>query len=243
MIVAGKVAADAISHISPLIQPGVSLLEIDSKLKEFIESKSCTPAFLNYMKFPNSACISVNEEVVHCVPTNRILQIGDIVTVDTGANYQGLNSDTAFTFTVGEVKTEVQQFLNVTYTSLLEAIKKAVPGNYVGDLSQAVETTLKTYNYGIVKNFVGHGIGRHVHEGPQIPNFTHKEKGPMLVEDMVICIEPIATMDSSGEVESLGQWNTKTKNNSLACHFEHTIWISKDGPKVLTKRHEEINLP
>lgn len=239
MIVAGKVAADTITYLKQFVQPGITTLELDQKVKNCIESYHCTPAFLNYMKFPNSACISVNEEVVHCLPSSRVLKEGDIVTLDLGAKYDGLNSDTAYTFTVGTPTMEVQKFLTIGYQALLAGIKQVKPGNYVGDISEAVEKVIRSGNYGIVKNFVGHGIGRKVHEGPQIPNFSHKNKGPMLTEGMVICIEPILTMDPSGEVKCLDRWNTKTAHNTLACHFEHTIMIGSSGPKILTKRIEE----
>ncbi len=239
MIIAGKAAARTLLELTSFIQPGITTNQIDQKATEIIQSQGCTPTFLNYMKFPNSVCVCVNEQVVHCLPSDYVLKDGDIITVDMGADYQGLHSDTAKTYLVGNVKPEVRKFVETCYAALMEGIKQARPGNCVGDISLMVEQTVRRNNYGIVKNFVGHGIGRKVHEMPQIPNYVLPGKSPLLVENMVICIEPIITMDVTGEVNLNSQWDVTTKQNSLACHFEHVIWIRKEGPKILTLRSDE----
>lgn len=192
------------------------------------------------MNFPNSVCISINDEVVHCLPSQRQLQDGDIISLDLGAQYEGLNSDTACTYVVGKSTPIIQNFLTTGYKALLAGIQQAIPGNHVNNISSAVEKVIKGGGYGVVQNFVGHGIGRRVHEGPPIPNLTQAHSGPLLVENMVICIEPILTMDRTGQTKTVKEWSVKTTHGSHACHFEHMVWITKTGPKVLTKRIDEL---
>lgn len=242
MRVAGRVAADALTYITPFIVPGITTKELDKKVETFIRAQGLTPGFINYKDFPFTCCISVNEEVVHCVPTDRVLKDGDILTIDTGAIYEGFYSDTAKTFLVGTVSSPVKAFVDIAYQSLIAGINQARPGKYVADISNAVATVITIGRYGIVKDYVGHGIGKTMHEEPQIPNVGSGVPGPELTEGMCICIEPILTLNNPAKCKNVGPWNIVTEAGDVAAHWEHTIYIGPNGPEVLTKRPEE-NLP
>lgn len=243
----GRQCARLFSILEPHVKPGISTKELDDILSTSIQVWSdapiVAPAFKGYREYPAFACISVNEEVVHCIPSNRRLQDGDIVTVDLGLKAtdgkRDWNSDTAKTFLVGNVSSEVKQFVDVGYQSLLAGIKAAKAGNCVNDISAAVENVVTAHNYGIVKQFVGHGIGKTIHEDPMIPNYKQEKPGATLSEGMIICIEPILTLKPNLELEKVGEWNVVTKDGSWACHWEHMILITKEGGKVLSKRNEE----
>ena len=238
MKVAAEAAVYAFSIVDPLIQPGITTLELDQIIHKAILDYGCKPAFLNYKNFPNVACISVNEGVVHCIPSERKLNDGDIVTLDLGAIYNGFCSDTAKTYLVGNVNPVIKHFVQTGYESLVAGIKQAKPGNHINDISTAVNDYIHKRGFSIVKKFVGHGIGRVVHEEPQVPNFKMEKKGPELIPGMVICIEPILAMGTE-HVFQEGPWNIVTVDGKWACHFEHTIWITENDPVVLTKRPEE----
>jgi len=238
MRVAGKVAALTLELLTSHIQPGTTTKELDQIAYDFIISQNCTPGCLNYHEYPNSICTSVNDEVVHCLPSDRILQDGDIITVDLSTVYQGFYSDTAKTYLVGNVKPEVQKFVEIGYQALLNSIKYAKDGNYVADISNFVFDFVTQNKYNVVGAFVGHGIGQDMHEEPQIPNTKLLDKGHQLTKGMVICIEPILTM-GSGKIKSNGRWNVLSEDGSLAVHFEHMVYISDKGPIVLTKRADE----
>lgn len=242
MRIAGRVAADALTHVAPFVVPGITTKELDKKVETYIRAQGLTPGFINYKDFPFTCCISVNDEVVHCVPSDRVLKDGDILTIDTGAIYEGWYSDTAKTFLVGNVSAQVKAFVELGYQALIAGIAQARPGKYVADISNAVATILTIGHYGIVREFVGHGIGRTMHEEPQIPNFGSGVPGPELTEGMCICIEPILTLTNPATCKKDGPWNILTANGDVAAHWEHTIYIGANGPEVLTKRSEE-NLP
>lgn len=240
MRIAGRVAAQTHELLATLIQPGITTLELDKAADSFIRSKGCIPACFNYQGFPNTMCVSVNDEVVHCLPTTRPLQNGDIVTFDFGAIYEGFYSDTAKTYAVGTISKERQLFLDVCYNSLREGIKQVKEGNHVIDISRAVENYITPYKYGIVKEYVGHGIGTDMHEEPRIPNWVDpKRPGPALTAGMVVCIEPIITENPIPELIKNNEWNIVTKNGEFAAHFEHTIALLPTGYEVLTKRQDE----
>lgn len=239
MRIAGKVAADALTHVAPFIVPGITTKEIDKKVEMFIRAQGLTPGFINYKEFPFTCCISVNDEVVHCVPSDRVLKDGDILTIDTGAIYEGWYSDTAKTFLVGNVAPSVKAMVDLGYQALVAGIQQARPGKYVADVSNAVATVLTIGHYGIVKEFVGHGIGKSMHEDPQVPNFGSGVPGPELTEGMVICIEPIMTVNNPSKCKKDGPWNILTEAGDVAAHWEHTVYIGPNGPEVLTKRDEE----
>jgi methionyl aminopeptidase len=239
MRVAATVSANALSYLTDIIKPGITTKEIDRKVEIFIRSHGCTPAFLNYKNYPNSICASVNEEIVHCLPSDRILKDGDIVTIDLGSIYSGWCSDTAKTFLVGNVPENVKKFVDDTYKALRLGITQAVHGNHVSDISKAIETYLKQCRYGVVREFVGHGIGRNIHEPPQVPNFVSTKHDFELVSGMILCIEPIVTMSETAKVLNRNAWDTVTSDGSMACQFEHMVLVKEGPPEILSLRDDE----
>ncbi len=232
---AGKISAGALVEAGRVIRPGMTTKELDDALHKYILSKGATPSFLGYGGFPGCACISINDEVIHGIPSHdRKIKEGDIVSVDVGACYKGYHGDNAYTFAVGEVSEEAKQLLKVTEESLYAAIKMAQPGNRLGDVSHAVQAYVEPCGYGIVKQYVGHGVGRDLHESPDVPNYGTPGRGPRLMPGMVIAIEPM--INASGEDVKVmpNKWTVKTVSGSLSAHFEHTVAITADGPKILT---------
>ena len=232
---AGKISAGALVEAGKAIHPGMSTKELDDVMHRYILSQGAKPSFLGYGGFPGCACISINDEVIHGIPSkDRKIQEGDIVSVDVGAYYNGYHGDNAYTFAVGEVSEEAKQLLRVTEESLYEAIKMARPGNRLGDVSHAVQAHVEPYGYGIVKKYVGHGVGRDLHESPDVPNYGMPGRGPRLAAGMVIAIEPMINLKGE-DVKTLPDgWTVKTVSKSLSAHFEHTVAITADGPKILT---------
>ena len=236
--IASKISAQALELAGSLCCEGNNTFEIDKQDKRFILAEGAEPNFLNYAGYPNSCCISVNDMIIHGIPSKKVvLKKGDIVSVDVGAKYEGYNGDNAYTFVVGEVEKDVEDFLNITKKALENAIEKAVEGNRVGDISKAVEDLVVENGYGIVKEFVGHGVGEKLHEPPEIPNFVENKnfKGPRLLAGMVVAIEPMTTKKECGILRCKDGWGIKTNNKELAAHFEHTVLITKEKPIVLTK--------
>ncbi len=239
---AGNVAAQTLDHLTEFIRKGVTTESINDEAEAFIRKHGCTPAFKGYLGYTHAVCASVNGQVVHCKPTQDKLKNGDIVTIDLGAKYEEFNSDTAKTFLIGDVEPRIKRFVEVGYEALMEAIKKAVVGNHVSDISNTVYTIITKNRYGAVREFMGHGIGKIVHEEPQIPN-THLENGgPELKAGMVICIEPILTLNPSGKVkmkDPKDRWSVLTLDGCVATHAEHMVSITNDGPEILTLRKDE----
>lgn len=219
-----------------LVQPGISTLEIDQEVEALIHQAGARPAFKGYRGFPATVCISINEEVVHGIPAaHRRLEEGDIVGLDFGAIVDGYHADAAITVPVGEISPEAQRLLDVTREALEQAIAAARPGKRLGDVSAAVQHHVEAAGFGVVRAFVGHGIGRELHEDPQIPNFGEPGKGALLRPGMVLAIEPMVTM-GHWEVRVLAdRWTAVTEDGSLAAHFEHTVAITESGPDVLTR--------
>ena len=233
---AARVVVAAQRLCRELSRPGVSTLEIDQEVEGLIRKAGARPAFKGYRGFPATICASINEEVVHGIPAaHRRLKEGDIVGLDLGAVVEGYYADAAFTLAIGEIPPDVQRLLDVTRESLELAIQQARPGNRLGDVSAAVQRRVEAAGFGVVRAFVGHGIGRELHEDPQVPNFGEPGKGPLLRAGMVLAIEPMVTM-GHWEVRVLAdRWTAVTEDNSLAAHFEHTVAITADGPDVLTR--------
>ncbi len=236
MLEAGKIAAHALNVVEQKIRPGMTTKDIDKIVHHEITSHGGIPNFLGLYGFPGSACVSVNEEVIHGIPGSRRINEGDIVSVDLGARYKGWNSDTCYTFAVGEVKPEINKLLEDTNASLYAGIQAAVPGARVGDISHTVEEYCRSRGYGVVKEYCGHGIGKEVHEEPEIPNHGRAGHGMRLVEGMTICIEPMINLVGDGVHTLSNQWTVVTNNGSWSAHFEHMILISENGPVILTKR-------
>lgn len=232
---AGRIAARALKLAGEAIKPGVTTAHIDSIVRRYIEGEGAVPSFLGYGGFPASCCISVNNVVIHGIPSkNCVLQQGDIVSVDVGACYRGYHGDNAYTFACGEVSEEAKALMKATYESLLEGIKKAQPGNRIGDIAEAIQKYVEARSYSVVRDFVGHGVGAKLHEDPSVPNYGKAHKGMRLLPGMTIAIEPMINAGSY-DVEVLDdQWTTVTKDGKLSAHFEHSVAITTDGPQILT---------
>ena len=237
MRTAGHVLSDVIDHLRGFVKPGLSTLEIDEDVEGFIAARGARPAFKGYRGFPATVCISINEEVVHGIPSaHRRIQEGDIVGLDLGCIVDGYYADCAFTLAIGDVPPKVQQLLDVTRESLDQAIQECRPGRRLSDVSHAVQVHVERHGFSVVRAFVGHGIGRALHEDPQVPNFGDPGRGPQLRPGMVLAIEPMVTM-GSWEVKVLDDgWTAVTRDGSLAAHFEHTIAVTDTDPEVLTSR-------
>ena len=233
----GHILADVMDRLRETVKPGMSTREIDEDVEAFIRGRGALPAFKGYRGFPATVCISINEEVVHGIPSpHRRITEGDIVGLDLGCIVEGYYADCAFTLAIGDVPPKVQQLLDVTRESLDVAITECRPGRRLSDVSHAVQAHVERHGLSVVRAFVGHGIGRALHEDPQIPNFGDPGRGPQLRPGMVLAIEPMVTM-GSWEVKVLDDgWTAVTRDGSLAAHFEHTIAVTDDGPEVLTSR-------
>jgi methionyl aminopeptidase len=235
MRAAGKVVAQALKAMNEAIVPGkTTMLELDAIAAKIIEDAGGSPSFLGYKGYPAATCISINEVVVHGIPSERVLQEGDIVGLDLGVCLDGWIGDSAWTFPVGEISPDAQRLLNVTRESLYQGIAKAKIGNRIGDISHAVQKYVESHGYGVVRDLVGHGIGRSMHEEPSVPNFGKPGTGPVLREGMTICIEPMVSQ-GTWKVKTLpDQWTMVTADGKLAAHFEHMVAITRSGPDILT---------
>ncbi|MBR5538533.1 MAG: type I methionyl aminopeptidase [Clostridia bacterium] len=229
------IAAGALKTAGEAVRPGVSTAEIDKIAEDYIRSHGGEPNFLNYSGFPATACISINNEVIHGIPTKkRILREGDIVSIDLGAKYGGYHGDNAATFACGEISDKAKRLIDTTRESLYEGIKAAVSGGRIGDISHAVQSYVEERGYSVVRKFVGHGIGTQLHEAPEVPNFGTKGRGPRLLPGMTLAIEPMIN-EGDYDVKVLSDgWTVLTVDGSLSAHFEHTVVITPDGPKILT---------
>ncbi len=232
---AGKISQTALRLAGEAVEPGTSTWELDKIVRKYITSMGATPSFLHYQGFPGSACISVNEVVIHGIPKKEtILKHGDIVSIDVGACYKGFHGDNAWTFPCGEVSPEAQALLDATRESLFQGIAQARPGNRLGDIGHAVQAYVEARSYSVVREFVGHGVGAKLHEDPSVPNYGTPGRGVRLQAGMTIAIEPMVNLGRK-EIEVLKDgWTTVTRDRSLAAHFEHTVAITPDGPVILT---------
>ena len=232
---AGRISARALKLAGEAVEPGVSTWEIDRIVRRYIEGQGAVPTFLGYGGFPASACISVNNVVIHGIPSkSTLLKKGDIVGIDIGACYEGYHGDNAWTFACGEVSDEAQALLDATEKSLFLGIEQAVPGNRVGDIGHAVQAYVEARGYSVVRDFVGHGVGAKLHEDPSVPNYGTPGRGVRLMPGMVIAIEPMVNMGKPGVKILDDEWTTVTRDGSLSAHFEHTVAITTDGPVLLT---------
>ena len=230
-----RISAQALQFAGESIKVGMTTGELDRKIRHFIEKQGATPSFLGYGGFPASACLSVNETVIHGIPGDRVLHEGDIVSVDVGAFYRGYHGDNAATFPVGKISDEAQALLDATRESLYEGIAQAVAGNRIGDISHAVQAYVEERGYSVVRQYVGHGVGTHLHEEPNVPNFGTPGRGLRLVPGMTIAIEPMINCGTH-EIEVLPDgWTVLTKDRKLSAHFEHTIAVTTEGPVILTQ--------
>jgi methionyl aminopeptidase len=233
---AGRILEQTRQMLSEHIMPGVSTHHLDQLAENFITNLGAIPSFKDYHGFPGSICASVNEVVVHGIPSKKkILKEGDIITLDFGVNYKGYHADSATTYPVGTIKPEIQQLLDITEKSLYVGLEQAKPGNRVSDISHAIEAYVKPYGYGIVEEFTGHGIGRELHEEPYVPNFGLPNQGPLLKPGMTFCVEPMINLGTKRVKVLTDNWTTITVDRKPSAHFEHMIVITETGYEILTK--------
>lgn len=233
---AGRIVANVLDEIRHVIAPGISTIEIDTFVESYIKGRGAVPAFKGYRGYPASVCTSVNEQVVHGIPSGRKLREGDIISLDIGVFCEGFYGDAALTLKVGEVSDTAERLLSVTEKSLYCGIEKAIPGNRLLDISSAIQNEVESAGFSVVRTFVGHGIGRELHEDPQLPNFGRKGEGPVLEVGMTLAIEPMVNA-GTWEIRILDDgWTAVTKDGTLSAHFEHTVAITEGGPVILTKQ-------
>jgi methionyl aminopeptidase len=226
---------DTIAEVAKYIKPGVTTLELDTVAEQFIKSKGAVPSFKNYKGYPYASCISVNDAVVHGFPTKDVLKEGDIISVDIGVYKNGYHGDSAYTFAVGNVKDEVKQLLKITKESLYRGIEKAVAGNRTGDIAHAVqEHTERKHGYGVVRELVGHGLGKDLHEDPQVPNYGKRGSGAKLKEGVVIAIEPMINMGKRNVINDEDGWTIRTQDGKPSAHYEHNVCVKKDKADILS---------
>lgn len=232
---AGRIVALAHQEVKKHIKPGVTTLELDQVVEKVIRDNDATPSFKGYGGFPGSVCSSVNEQVVHGIPSNKVvLQDGDIISIDIGANYKGYHGDSAWTYGVGTISEEAANLMKVTEESLYKGLEQAKAGNRLSDISHAIQKYAESFGYSIVREFVGHGIGKNLHEDPQIPNYGLPGKGTLLKPGMTFAIEPMVNQGRK-EVKVLDDnWTTITIDGKLSAHYEHTIILTEDGFEILT---------
>ena len=229
-----KITAAARALAGEMVRPGVTTRQIDKAVHDFIVSQGAKPTFLGYGGFPASVCISVNEVVIHGIPDNRVLREGDIVSVDVGASWEGFTGDCAATFACGSISPTAQKLISVTKQSFYEGIRYARPGCRISDIGHAVQTYVEQNGFGVVRAFVGHGVGEQLHEEPEVPNFGSPGRGPRMVKGMTLAIEPMVT-EGTYEIKVLkDRWTTVTADGKLAAHYENTVLITDGEPEILT---------
>ena len=234
---ANQIVAETLCMLANMVEPGITTYDLDQRAEELCRSRGAVPAFKGYRGFPGSLCVSVNEEVVHGIPTRkRKLRKGDILSVDFGVKYKGYYGDSAITLPIGKIDPERQRLLDVTQESLERAISKVVIGNRIADISKAVQDYVEGEGFSVVRQFVGHGIGSELHEGPEIPNFFQGERSPKLMAGMVLAIEPMVNMGTYKVKVLRDGWTVITADKKPSAHFEHSVAVTEDGPLVLSSR-------
>ena len=237
MRTAGKITAEALLCAKEMVKPGASTLEIDAEIRRFIEKCGATPSFLGYNGFPGSACISINDEVIHGIPSKRrILEEGDIVKIDVGARFRGYNGDSARTFPVGKVSDEALRLISVTEKSFYEAMKVTTDGCRLGDIGFAIENFVISNGFSVVRDYTGHGVGYDLHEDPMIPNYGKAGKGARLYAGMTVAIEPMVNLGGEQVRVLRDGWTVVTRDGKLSAHYENTVAITKDTPIILTEK-------
>ncbi|WP_315118750.1 type I methionyl aminopeptidase [uncultured Clostridium sp.] len=232
---AGKVVAETLAKLEEVVKPGISTAELDRIAEELIVKRGAKPSFKGYYGFPASICASVNNEVVHGIPSrDRVLQEGDIISVDCGAILNGYHGDAARTLPVGKVSEEAEKLINVTKDSFFKGVEKAMVGNRLTDISFAIQQYVESFGYSVVRDYVGHGIGRDMHEEPEIPNFGRAGRGPKLMNGIVLAIEPMVNIGDYHVDVKPDNWTVVTKDDSLSAHYENTVAVLNNGPEILT---------
>lgn len=238
---AGRILAITHRELEKALKPGMSTLDIDRLGEEIIRSYGCIPSFKNYNGYPASICVSVNDEVVHGIPSKKhLIQEGDIVSLDAGVIYKGYHSDAARTHGVGEITPQARQLIDVTRQSFFEGIQYAKSGNHLNDISRAVQAYAERFGYGVVRDLVGHGIGTHLHEDPEVPNFAQRRKGIRLQAGMTLAVEPMINEGDFDVAWLNDDWTVVTEDGSLSAHYENTILVTDDGPEILSLLPEDV---
>ncbi len=232
---AGRITGEALALAGESIKPGMTTKQLDTIIRHHIEKCGAKPSFLGYGGFPGSACISINDEVIHGIPSSRVIEEGDIVKVDVGAYYKGFHGDSANTFAVGDVSDEAKKLIEVTKESFWHGIAEAKPGNRIGDISSAIQEYIEGNGFSVVRKYIGHGVGSELHESPDVPNFGTKGRGPRLCTGMTIAVEPMVNVGTYEVKEKSDKWTVVTADGKLSAHYEHSIAITDDGVIVLTK--------
>jgi methionyl aminopeptidase len=232
---AGRVVADTLALLGEHVRPGVTTSELDRLAEDYIRSQGGVPTFKGYRGFPGSICSSPNAMVVHGIPGRYRLCEGDVISIDVGVTLDGFVADSAYTFPVGEIDDDARRLLDVCEASLYAGIEQAVEGNHVGDISAAIQRTTEAAGFSIVRTLVGHGVGRAMHEEPQIPNFGEPGRGPRLATGMTLAIEPMINAGSPEVFIEDDNWSVSTDDGSLSAHFEHTVAVTEEGPRILTQ--------
>ena len=234
--VAGEITGSTHNYLKQFIKPGITTKELDKLAEEYIVKRGATPSFKNYNGFPGSICTSINNEVVHGIPSNRKLKNGDIISIDIGACYHGYHGDSAWTYPVGSISKEKEYLLYHTEKALFEGLSAVKAGIRVGDIGYAISKYAGKYKLGVVKELVGHGVGNHLHEEPDVPNYGKKGTGPVLKSGMVIAVEPMLNLGTAEVFMLDDDWTIITGDDKPSAHFEHTILITDDGYEILTRR-------
>ena len=242
MALAGTLVADTIAHVGEQLRPGVTTGELDKIAEAFIRDRGGIPTSQGYRGYPAAICISPNDMVMHGIPGAHVVADGDLITIDVGATLDGYIADSAFTFGVGEIDPEAERLLEVCQAALWAGMEEARPGNRVGDISAAIQQKVEAAGFSVVRSLVGHGVGKHYHEDPHIPNFGEPGRGPVLSEGTTIAIEPMITMGGPNVYLHDDDWSISTEDGSLAAHFEHTVAVTAEGPRILTAGEERVAL-
>ena len=229
-----QIVADTLIMLEPFVKPGAKVSDLDKIAEDYIKSRGARPAFKGYMGFPSTLCVSIEDAVVHGIPKDQILKEGQIVGIDCGAELNGYYGDHAKSFAVGEIVKEKKLLIKITHESLVAGIEQAIPGNFVGDIGNAVQTHAEKNGFSVVRELVGHGIGTQLHEEPQIPNYGESKKGERLISGMCIAIEPMINAGNREVYTANDGWTILTKDGKPSAHFEHTIAITEDGPRILS---------
>lgn len=231
---AGKVVGDTLAMLEGIIKPGITTADIDRHAEQFIRKQGAIPSFKGYCGFPASVCVSVNDEVIHGIPGKKVLHEGDIVSVDCGAILNGYQGDAARTFPVGKISEEAEKLIRVTRESFFKGVEKAVVGNRLFDISAAIQAYAESFGYSLVRDYVGHGIGKEMHEEPEVPNYGRPGRGPKLQSGMVLAIEPMVNVGGYEVETQPNGWTVVTEDGSLSAHYENTVAILENGPELLT---------
>lgn len=229
-----QLVSKTLAELAKIIRPGVSTLKLDRVAEEYIRDNKAVPGFKGYNNFPNTLCTSVNDEVVHGIPSEYELRDGDIISIDCGVILEGFYGDSAFTFPVGEITDDKKRLLEYTRASLEEGVRQAIAGNRVGDISWAVQTKAESGGYSVVRELVGHGLGKNLHESPEVPNYGRRGRGPKMKKGLVICIEPMINMGARGVIQMKDGWTVKTIDGKASAHFEYAVAVDRNEADVLT---------